>query len=170
MESNCSTNTSTAFAAAASGAAAPATGLVALYAVAEAAGVRRPPRAPTALSLSRVRWRTGKTKVKMSASTKQNSDKHIYGAQATGVHQAFTNGYQRGSIKHSLMDPSRGREEFNTHNVKGWSTHMLVLLRNLSSSHVRGRTGKTKVKMSASTKQNSYSDSTFSRYLTPLPR
>ena len=127
MESNCSTNTSTAFAAAASGAAAPATGLVALYAVAEAAGARRPPRAPTALSLSRVRGRTGKTKVKMSASTKQNSDKHIYGAQATGVHQAFTNGYQRGSIKHSLMDPSRGREEFNTHNVKGWSTHMLVL-------------------------------------------
>ena len=145
MESNCSTNTSTAFAAAASGAAAPATGLVALYAVAEAAGARRPPRAPTALSLSRVRGRTGKTKVKMSASTKQNSDKHVYGAQATGVHQAFTNGYQRGSIKHSLMDPSRGREEFNTHNVKGWSTHMLVLLRNLSSSHVRGRTGKTKV-------------------------
>ena len=98
MESNCSTNTSTAFAAAASGAAAPATGLVALYAVAEAAGARRPPRAPTALSLSRVRGRTGKTKVKMSASTKQNSDKHVYGAQATGVHQAFTNGYQRGSI------------------------------------------------------------------------
>ena len=25
------------------------------------------------------------------------------------------------------MDPSRGREEFNKHNVKGCSTHMLVL-------------------------------------------
>ena len=37
-----------------------------------------------------------KAKAKMSASTKQNSDKHISGAKATGVHQAFTNGYQGG--------------------------------------------------------------------------
>ena len=63
----------------------------------------------------------------MSASTKNNSDKHIYRAQATGVHQEFTYGYQRGSIKNN--GPNRGREEFNTHNVKGWSTQTLVLLR-----------------------------------------
>ena len=43
---------------------------------------------------------------------------------------AFTNGYHGGFIKHSLMDLTE-REELNTHNVKGPSTHILVLLRNL---------------------------------------
>ena len=87
----------------------------------------------TALSWSHVRGRTGKTKAKMSASTKQNSDKHMSGAQSnTGVHQAFINGYQGASIKHSLMHPT-GREYFHTHNVKGSSIHMVVSLPNFRS-------------------------------------
>ena len=47
-------------------------------------------------------------------------------------HQAFTNGYQRGSIKHSLMDPKEGGRS-SIHNVKG-----------LPWIHVRELTGKTK--------------------------
>ena len=76
---------------------------------------RRRSGATTALSWSNVRARTGKTKVKMSASTKQNSNKHISGAQGTGVHQVFSNG------------PQRGREKFNTHNVTQTVTHARTL-------------------------------------------
>ena len=65
---------------------------------------RRRSGAPTALLWSHVQGRKGKTKVKMSASTKQNSDKHMSEAQSTGVHQAFTNGYQR--------EPQRGRSYY----------------------------------------------------------
>ena len=47
------------------------------------------------------------------------------GAQSTGVHLAFSNGYQ-GVHQAFSYGPHRGREDLNTHNVIGMASHMLV--------------------------------------------
>ena len=86
---------------------------------------------PTALLWSHVRGRRRHNKSKGGVSVDETEFRQAY-IWSTGrwSPSAFANGYQGGFIKHSLMDPTE-REELNTHNVKGPSTHILVLLRNL---------------------------------------
>ena len=49
------------------------------------------------------------------------------GNGATGVHRAFSDGYQEESIEHSLMDPKRGRRSTKCTTVCELETYMLAL-------------------------------------------
>ena len=90
------------------------------------------------------------------------------GNGATGVHRAFSDGYQGESIEHSLMEsdgPQEGKEEHKRHNSM-CSRKLTCLLCNCQSDY-RRRTGKTvnvsfnKQSMSASPKQSMSASTTL---------
>ena len=74
--------------------------------------------------------RTGK-KTKVSYNKTQFQNVNIWstgrGNGATGVHQAFLDGYQGESIEHSLMDPEREEGAQNAQQCVRQETHTLAL-------------------------------------------
>ena len=83
------------------------------------------------------------------------------GNGVTGVHRAFSDGYQGESIEHSLMDPKRGRRSTKcTTECAAENLHACFAIASRIIVGVQSRTGKTinvsfnKQSMSVSSKQS----------------